>query len=230
MIDFQLNIAENKTSTQTDYLNSFSYNQTHSIESLKFFYSLFKGATLVTYFLVSSLCTNVKISTFLIQYIHKKATEMISNKMLHRKPFWYAAVSVYIRYLIGNDREFEIEKNMQINTFIQCLIDNYLDRRQEMAAESGQDLNLVVDCLVSIYDDESIYYDDKSLLENLLALLFPLLTTDFTHSEMRSFICLVCLAYKSNLIENQKIYSIYETIKSVGGCLIKKRLEFPDLL
>ena len=72
LIDFLLNIKENKVSTKTEFLTTFSYNKIFPVETLKFLYEIFHATDIHVYFLakIQPSCVQLKISSYLLQYLH----------------------------------------------------------------------------------------------------------------------------------------------------------------
>ena len=72
LIDFLLNIKENKVATKAEFLTTFSYNKIFPVETLKFVYELFRNTTIHFYFLakIQPSCIQLKISSYLLQYLH----------------------------------------------------------------------------------------------------------------------------------------------------------------
>ncbi len=245
LIDFILNITENKNATENEYINSFNYNKFHTIDTLRFLHKAYQNSTIIDYFLAACLphCLSIQISKFLLQYIDRIQTDLIqaplsvtdSNSCLKIN-----AVGVFVQNVIlsassNQDKtEFDQAENEKINSLIKMLFDKYVQCSSERISEEnslllGQYLTSLVECLFCLYDEESVYYDELNLLENLLNNLNASLKaksvmftkesvyekSDFNKTVTSSLVYLTCLAYKSNLITNERVNSIYEYLKQV---------------
>lgn len=80
-------------------------------------------------------------------------------------------------------------------------------------------LNIMIDCLYTIYDEESVFYDDCNVLVSLVDTLnqkftqktYPFEKSDQGYNKM-AIVCLInitCIAYKSNLITNENLNDLY---------------------
>lgn len=82
LIDFLLNIKENKVSTRTEFLTTFSYNKVFPVETLKFLFDLFSsGTALHVYFLakIQPSCIQLKISSYLLNYLHSTQLDLFDS-------------------------------------------------------------------------------------------------------------------------------------------------------
>lgn len=81
LIDFLLNIKENKVTTRNEFLTTFSYNKIFQVESLKFLYEIFRPTTIQFYFLaqIQRSCITLKISSYLLQYLHSSQLEIFEG-------------------------------------------------------------------------------------------------------------------------------------------------------
>jgi hypothetical protein len=252
LIDFILNITENKNATENEYINSFNYNKFHTIDTLRFLYKSYQNSTIIEYFLAACLpnCLNIRISKFLLQYIERIQTESVqapssidgSNSCLKIN-----AVGVFVQNMILSASsskvkiEFDYAENERINVLIKTLLDKYVKCLNEKRSEEnllalGQYLTSLTECLFSLYDEESIYYDELNLLESLLDNLTSNLTaksfmfieqsidekSSFHRTVTSALVYLTCLAYKSNLISNEKLNPIYEFLKQVKVKLVNR--------
>lgn len=229
LIDFILNITENKNASEAEYISLFNYNQVHSIETLKFLYKVYQKSSLIAYFLACCLptCVNIKISNFLIQYIHRVAHEALDKQDLK-------AFSVYIQNLIKSEKEFKIDLNEKINSLLARLFENYT----RSINDPSVDLNIIQkyfiafqESLYVLYDEESVYYDDRNVLEKLLNNLNENLSkgsfifdknSSISSTAMGCIINLTCIAYKSNLIKNESLQCLYQVLNKVGFLVVTK--------
>ena len=238
LIDFILNITENKKASVNEYINSFNYNKFHSIDTLKFLYNAYQKSTIIEYFLAACLpyCASIRIGKFLLQYIERIQIDLIDlaiekNESVYTK---LNSIGVYIQNVIlSNSRssaemEFDQNENDKINNLIKKLLDMFLTSfsgdKESKYTMLGQCLTSLTECLFCLYDEDSIYYDEQNLLESLLKDLDLKLKTkhdifDFSNPLSKiatsSLVYLTCLAYKSNLIKNENVTYVYEFIKQV---------------
>ena len=246
LVDFILNIKENTTATETEYISSFNYNQHYSIDELKFLFQLYQtSTTTILYFLSSILhasCIRLKISSYLIKYVHTTHSNLITqlshseNEPSH--DCMLQAASKYIQMqikLTNSSSEFDLSQNKNINVFIKCLLDRffYLTSSLDDGTRPQTDkliesyLDALVECLNCLYDEESAYYDEENILETLLDSLDKVYLIGSNSNSSRfdlskvanvvkSMVNLTCVAYKSNIINNDKIVRLYEYLNKVN--------------
>ena len=217
IIDFILNIRETKTNTgESEYINQFNYTQSHSAETLRFLFRVYNSKrttqdwAFLDYFMCETLssCMSLSVSSFLIQYIERIVNtliEKINSKENDR--YVFKSISAYIRTLIRRqDEKFDVEKNAYINSRLQSVFESF-----KSSTNQTRYLSSFVECLFSLYDDDSIYYDDINLLSSLIELLDDRKLSD----RVESLVYLSCIAYKSNLIGNELIHRIYDILNKV---------------
>ncbi|CAF0861948.1 unnamed protein product [Brachionus calyciflorus] len=216
LVDFILNIKENKTASESEYINMFSYKQAHSSETLKFLFKVYQKSNFISYFLACVLpsCVQIKISSFLIQYIHRIQTELFQKSKLNSNDL--KSMSVYLKNSINLEKEFTIEHNYKINEYFENLLAKFkLQINDPDTQIVNSYLESFVQCFSQLYNEESIYYDDKNILEQILNILNEKLKTcfyEFNTSAMSTLVNLTCLAYKSNLIKNENLILIYDVL------------------
>ena len=217
IIDFILNIRETKTNTgESEYINQFNYTQSHSAETLRFLFRVYNSKrttqdwAFLDYFMCETLssCMSLSVSSFLIQYIERIVNtliEKISSKENDR--YVFKSISAYIRTLIRRqDEKFDVEKNAYINSRLRSIFESF-----KSSTNQTRYLSSFVECLFSLYDDDSIYYDDINLLSSLIELLDDRKLSD----RVEPLVYLSCIAYKSNLIGNELIHRIYGILNKV---------------
>ena len=119
----------------------------------------------------------------------------------------FKSISVYIRTLIRRqDEKFDVEKNAYINSRLRSIFESF-----KSSTNQTRYLSSFVECLFSLYDDDSIYYDDINLLSSLIELLDDRKLSD----RVEPLVYLSCIAYKSNLIGNELIHRIYDILNKV---------------
>ena len=101
LIDFLLNIKENKVTTKNEFLTTFSYNKIFQAESLKFLYEIFRETTIHFYFLaqIQRSCITLKISSYLLQYLHTSQLEIFegyNNGAIDTTPFILGKIKLFI--------------------------------------------------------------------------------------------------------------------------------------
>ena len=94
IVDFILNIKENKHTSEAEYLSSFNFNQWLSGGELKFLFQLYKTTSSgYTAFFLSSIlhtsCIKLKISHFLIKYVKTFLCTFFILILLSHKLFEY---------------------------------------------------------------------------------------------------------------------------------------------
>lgn len=222
LIDFVLNIKENKsTTTINEYISSFNYNKYCSTDTLKFLYLVYQNSTIVEYFLATCqpCCVRINIAKFLLQYIDRIQLEIIESG--EKADINSSASQVYMKNLISivSSKEFDQATNVRINSLIRKLLDRYI--KLNTGREADQLLLTLVDSLFSLYNEESVYYDELDLLETLLKTLdtqvknIPQSDLSSSPTIISSFVYLTCLAYKSNLISNEGLTSVYDVLNKV---------------
>ena len=72
LIDFLLNIKENKVTTKSEFLTTFSYTKVLSAEALQFLFEIMNRTGVHFFFLatVQPSCIQLKIASYLLQYLH----------------------------------------------------------------------------------------------------------------------------------------------------------------
>lgn len=177
-------------------------------------------------------CTRVKISSFLIQYVHKNVNASIeslsfSYDLTIVDAYLFQSIGVYVRHLIRSSEKFEIEMNVTINKVMRKILDGFegfLRWKKTISTTTEQDgitknyLKLIVQCLFDLYNDESIYYDDEDLLSSFFNQVYGMIVDggeqkpDFL---IESLVHLACISYKSNLIANEKVIFVYDILVKV---------------
>ncbi len=228
LIDFLLNINENKNSTESDYLTTFKYNQQFSVDMLKFLFQIYSNKSIINYFLVSILpiARNIKISEYLDNYICNKLIEIIdnlNNSSITINSFEIISINIFIKNIIKFSKNEK--KHSIINTnailFIQNLYKFYQSNDNIIIMKT------IIECLYVLYENEKNYYDDQGLLESCLNdfnlklrnKVYPFDEYSKETNEhilaVKCILNLTCLSYKANLINKEFIISIYEYLKSV---------------
>jgi len=160
---------------------------------VKIRYEIFKNTSSMNkYFLskIQPVCIELEIKNYLIQYLERAQLDLYDSdsdllKKLHTKCF----------YLLEKQSRFDLIKEY---------------------------LRILTECLNCLYDEESVFYDEDSLLESLLNKLskpfedktFPF-NNDLYFPVTYNFVNLNCIAYKSNLITNEHLIKIYQSLSKV---------------
>ena len=221
IIDFVLNIKENKVTTKREFLTTFSYNKIFPAEVLTFFYELFQATRMHFYFLaqVQPCCIQLKISTYLLQYLHGSQLALFEpHQPSSSNQFLLQASSVFIQNLIACKKEFDQVHNQLINKLILNIYEQFIETR------SLAHLNVLIECLNSLYDEESMFYDENNILTGLLNRLNEAFLagkcpfeTPLNRDMTAAFINLMCIAYKSNMITNDLLIQVYQALLKVGN-------------
>jgi len=228
LVDFILNIKENKNANENEYISSFNYNQWLSVDELKFLFKLYKTSTdeEILYFLASILhasCVNLKISNYLIKYIHNTINLNFKKLMGENKDFRVKleALSKYIKMQIKSpNSSIDLDQNTNINENIHFLL-NSLDLTNTQT-NSNFHLNALVECLHALHDEESIYYDEEGFLEKLIEMCFSNIVDSNSKTNKNNFdhvkclVNLVCIGYKANMVNNDKVIRLYEYLNKVS--------------
>ena len=129
------------------------------------------------------------------------------------------ASSVYVQNLIKSRKEYDQIANKQINNLIQKIHSNITSLINSKKSTSAllNNINIMIDCLYTIYDEESVFYDDCNVLVSLVNTLnhnFKNKAYPFEKNQVNkmSIVCLInitCIAYKSNLITNENLNELY---------------------
>ena len=225
IVDFILNVNENKISTKNEFLNTFSYNSVFKVDELDFMYEIFKKSlSMNKYFLskIQPMCMEFKIKNYLIQYLERAQLDFFdaeSEDKLSLESF-----GRYVQNFIKTTKQFNETDNKKVNDLLKkinmkcaVLIDS-----QSHSDLIKDYLRILTQCLNCLYDEESVFYDEDSLLESLLNRLansfqdktFPFkdeLYVPITYN----FVNLNCIAYKSNLITNENLVKIYQSLSKV---------------
>lgn len=232
IVDFILNINENRITTKNEFLNTFSYNSIFKVDELNFMYEIFKNSqTMNKYFLskIQPICLKFKINPYLNQYLERTQLDffnMESGDKLSLESF-----GRYVQNYIKTKKQFNETDNQHINSLLKKMYEKYFNlvsgqRNLDLIREY---LRVITQCLNCLYDEESVFYDQESILETLLNSLnksfeekiFPF-KDDLYISATQCFVNLNCIAYKSNLITNENLIKIYELIsKVISNQLIK---------
>ena len=114
-----------------------------------------------------------------------------------------------------------IDQNSNINQNITYLLDAWNSSHEQN--DSNFLLNALVECLHYLYDEESMYYDEETILEKLIGRCYNLViesnNTSKSQDDMERVKCLVnlvCIGYKANIVNNQKIIKLHEFLNKVS--------------
>ncbi len=124
--------------------------------------------------------------------------------------------------LVNSKDDFDLGTNKEINRLIKQLCTS-IDT-SEGHIYLGQ-LVVLVECFNSLYDEESVFYDEDCLLRGILDKLmlkfkareWPFKTDDSVNLRRNAFTSLVnlmCIAYKSNLIGNEGLSEVYQVLEA----------------
>jgi hypothetical protein len=205
-----LNIKENSS-----LHNKYNYDdKICSIEFLNLFTKALKTSKLLDYFIInlSNYCLKFKISTYLTDFI-KNCFIKVSKKPIHNSTdaFIYSS---YINNMIKSTKDFDLTLNLEINNLIDEYHGKYLtlsngdDRSKIISNNFLIGLTQTICCL---YNEESPFYDENNILQKLLEKLQNAIEYD----QLLCKVCLTCIAYKSNLVDNLEVNSTYDYIKKV---------------
>ncbi len=233
LVDLLLNVKENKITKKSEFLTSFSYTKIFPEPTLKFLFEVIHQATVHTYFLavIQPTCVQLKISSYLLKYLH--STQLTTFHNLASTPvLGLEALSVYVHNLIKSKQEFDQSTNQEINRLI---------NQVKASIDTSQGhlylalLNVLVECFNSLYDEESLFYDEDCLLISLLTKLmdkfkardWPFSTEepwDVRRGALGSLVNLMCIAYKSNLMGNESLVEVYRVLE--GDMRLRDLLAF----
>ena len=200
LVDFALNIDENRHASQADYVDSFSYHECHSPRALAFLYAVLSSASMVDYFLagVMSSAARAQISPFLLDYIQNRlvgnhdddnVSSSSSSSSLSSSSAGVAALGLFVRTRIQLKRSFDSAENARLNRLIRRLYSSYLTSSAEMQQHQqtitqGQRVlancttRVLVECLDALYDEESCHYDESHVLDEFVEHLCSRLEND----------------------------------------------------
>lgn len=225
VLDFILNVQEKSTLTR-----KYNYDDSIcSIEFLKMFHKILEKTSLLSY-LISSLnlyAIKFNITKYLIDFINKCCKKLFDKQIDQWQTIDSFTIAVYIISMIKSTKEYDINLNLKINH----LLVSYYDIYTHMIQSSDDNLKKIsinyliglTQTLCCLYDEESAFYDEQNVLKNLFDLIN---NTSMNHYLSESItnrcywtcrICLTCIAYKSNLIENYQIKCLLETPKTVSN-------------
>lgn len=226
LVDFLLNINENKNYSESDYINSSNYSQQCSDDMLRFLFKIYTNQNIMNYYLVLliPIAKSIRISEYLQSYMDNKITEMLNNlnnSLLNI--FDFLSIGVHIQNVIkySKNERSDITIKKKIITLIQNLYKFYQFNHNVYVMKT------LTECLCVLYETESIYYDDQNLLElclNNLSLklsdkVFPFddmsKESDEHNIAIQCIINLTCLSYKANLVGKEFIVRIYQYLISV---------------
>jgi hypothetical protein len=209
IVDFLLNIKE-----ISSLLNKYNYDdKICSIEFLRLFSKALKNTNLLDYLIIniSVSCLKFKISNYLTDFIRNCFTK-ITNKQIFDSidGFIYAN---YINNLIKSTKEFDSDLNIEINNLLNNFQNLYLKLKLNVDSKVISNYFLIglTQTLCCLYNEESAFYDEKNVLRTTL----DDLKNAVDENEFICRICLTCLAYKSNLIDNIEVKNVYDDLVKV---------------
>lgn len=215
IVDFILNITENKISTKNEFLNSFSYKEVFNKTELEFMYELFKKTPEITkYFLskIQPMCVKFQVKTYLNQYLERIQLDFFNINESNDK-LALEAFSLYVENYIKSRKQFTDLDNKHINEQIRKIYNKYLLLENSDMIQSY--LIVLTQCLNCLYDEESVFYDEDQILEKILSKLYASFEAkNLERNLVQSYVNLNCIAYKSNLISNENMYQIYEFLST----------------
>ena len=209
IVDFLLNIKENSSLRD-------KYNYDDKICSLNFlglFSKALKRTKLLDYLIVniSAFCFKLKISNYLTDFIKNCFTKLI------KKPIYDSIdgfiYSTYINNLIKSTKDFDSVLNVEINNHLNNFYGLYLNVSKYDEMVSNNFLIGITQTLCCLYNEESAFYDEKDILKTVLRFLKNL--NSITSDQLVCRVCLICLAFKSNIIDNYEVESVYENLQMV---------------
>lgn len=223
IVDFILNIRESRLQTnESEYVSQFNYNQSHSTDTLRFLFKLYDSKrkladwSLLDFFMSSVLeaCVRLRVSSFLVQFIDKIVAAHIESLSQSSSPpirFAFKTISVYLRAQIRLDSKFDMAKNTSINVTLASIVDSFRKSNDQL---SGKYLGLFAECMFALYDDDSVYYDDRNLLTTLVDHLEQAVLTRGEKSEtsVSALVYLSSVAYKSSLVGNELVRRVYSLL------------------
>lgn len=227
IIDFILNIRETRMeTTESEYVNQFNYNQVHSTNTLLFLFKVYDSKkklaewNFLDYFMTLCLgsCIPLRVSSFLVQYVEKIVNTHIESlsgaNISQHVSYVFKTITVYLKTLIRQDTKFDMAKNTNINSILASILVSFrksLDFRSPILPKY---LDLFTGCMFSLYDDDSVYYDDQNILAQLVEILENLVLVKGETSEayVSALVYLSCLGYKSNLVGNELVERVYNVL------------------
>jgi hypothetical protein len=230
IIDFALNVIENKQASEQEHLSKFANNKVHSNKTLKFLHDTFKGSTLILFFLSSvySSCATISISSYLLKYIDSLRFSLFDRS---NEPNMSCQMIIFfstnVQYLIKIS-EFSLQRNVEINNLVQILFDCYANNLNSVEKEirsivkTKNYLVSLTACLNYLYNDESVFYDENCILEKFQADLIENLSNKVEPFEtknpsifktaMECLTSLSAIAFKANLLDNQSASRVYRLL------------------
>lgn len=210
VVDFLLNIRENSS-----LRNKYNYdNKVCSVEFLRLFSKTLKSSKLLDYFIIniSEYCLKFKISNYLTDFI-KNCFIKVKNKS-KQDPIDTFIYSSHIINLIKSTKDFDLELNTEINNLIDDLHKKFLkyEKSDDLKQVASNFLMGLTQTLCCLYNEESAFYDEN----NILKIVLNSLKNTIEHDYFVCWVCLNCLAYKSNLIDNIEVERVYENLKKVS--------------
>ncbi len=212
-----------------DHLLIFLVKNSKIVVSYKNFvkirYEIFKNTSSMNkYFLskIQPVCIELEIKNYLIQYLERAQLDLFdsdSDDKLSLESF-----GRYVQNFIKTKTKFNETDNTKVNSLLKKLHTKcfYLLEKQSRFDLIKEYLRILTECLNCLYDEESVFYDEDSLLESLLNKLskpfedktFPF-NNDLYFPVTYNFVNLNCIAYKSNLITNEHLIKIYQSLSKV---------------
>jgi hypothetical protein len=202
LIDTALHIHENSS------INANTNQDLVSRDDFQFLHEIFKHTSLLTYFLshIALYAMKFHLSSFLTDFIYKCHVESMG---LLDDQYTASNLSTYIISTIHSTVDFSFKLNDNINKLIENFYELYLNANKQDAHLVG-----LTKTLCSLYDEDSAFYDEKCILKRILNQLCH----DDDNANDTNTLCeviLTCIAYKSNMIENESILLVYEKLKKV---------------
>jgi len=229
IVDFMLNVNENKVSTKNEFLNTFSYSEAFKANELEFMYDLFDNCKSMNKYFLSKIqpaCLKLSIKTYLLQYLERIQLDLFDHESESADNLALESFGRYLQNYIKTKEHFNETDNKHLNDLLQKMHNKYSNLLLEQTLRPNlikEYLRVITECLHCLYAEDSVLYDDILLLEKMLSSLnmpfetkqFPfnneLLFKSFTYN----FVNLNCIAYKSNLISNENLIKIYQSLLKV---------------
>lgn len=204
LIDLALNVHEmQKVTKQLKNQSAFPH------DLITFLKDTFKNTQMFELFLaeINAYCTAFRISSYLRDFIRKIQLDSMEKKT--HTPNRIFSFGVFISSLIKSTNDFTIALNNDINNLLKLLYDMFIQHKSDEAKmlDYFQALTITLCCL---YDENSVFYDELNILKTLLGSKMEL-----NENTISFRVCLTCVAYKANLIENEKLSDLYAELQRV---------------
>ena len=168
------------------------------------------------------MCMEFEINNYLIQYLERSQLDFFDSESDDKLSF--ESFGRYVQNFIKTKKKFNETDNSKVNSFLKKIHSKciHLLENQSQSDLVKEYLRILTECLNCLFDEESVFYDEDSLLVSLIDRLakpfeekiFPF-KNDLYLTATYNFVNLNCIAYKSNLITNEHLVKIYQSLSMV---------------